>query len=208
MKDSSRAEVIVAKPILMLLVFFLNISGQSTSLLDEVRSALNTIIPFRVDFIQQVYIDDELEIEESGYILVRDLSHLKWVYMKPDDKIFLIEENNYRFYDRENNQLLKGKIEEKRQKWIWQLLFSDTIADSIKCDRFNKRILIEKEDEELDFEVFIGSRMLPGRVIQKDPSGARYIYLFENYQGKTAISKSDFQLDLPDDVEIIDGNFD
>lgn len=193
------------KTLLFLSFLFLNFSAFGTSLLEDVRYALQSIQPFRVQFVQQVFIDDQLEIEESGYILIKDISHLKWVYVKPDVKIFLMMEDSYRFYDQENNQLLIGEIGEKKQKWIWQLLFSEKIVDSITGDRQNNRILIKKEEEELDFEVFIGPTMLPMRVIQNDISGARYIYLFDNYQRNITVSPSDFQLDLPEGVEIIDG---
>ncbi|MCK4835861.1 MAG: outer membrane lipoprotein carrier protein LolA [Candidatus Aminicenantes bacterium] len=196
------------KPLIILLLFFFSVSGHESSLLDEVRSTLNNIKPFKVSFVQQVYIDEELEIEESGTILVKDISHLKWIYLNPDLKIFLMQGNTYQFFDKENNQLIIGKIVEEKQRWIWQLLFSEKITDGVKCDRLSKRIIIKKEDEELDFEVFIGNQMLPEKVVQYDTSGAKYIYYFNNYKKRVKIAQKDFQLELPEDVEIIDGNLD
>ena len=116
--------------------------------------------------------------------------------------------NTYQFFDKENNQLIIGKIVEEKQRWIWQLLFSEKITDGVKCDRLSKRIIIKKEDEELDFEVFIGNQMLPEKVVQYDTSGAKYIYYFNNYKKRVKIAQKDFQLELPEDVEIIDGNLD
>jgi len=193
-----------------LLVFALFFSSEAVemTLLNQVRHSLKQIKPFKVGFVQQVYMEGELEIQESGEILFKDSTCLKWTYMDPDFKVFILIDNLYRFYDRENNQLMKGKIAGKNQRWIWQLLFADEISEYITCYDRGKMISIDSEKEELNFRIYIGSNGLPERVIQHDVSGVKYEYHFKNYQANVKLSDRDFDLTLPDDVEIVDGNLD
>jgi outer membrane lipoprotein-sorting protein len=176
------------------------------SLLEKVRANLNRIKPFKVLFVQQVFLEGELEIEESGEILFKDSSELKWTYLDPDYKVFILKDDHYRFYDRENNQLMKGKITEKKQRWVWQLLFADEISEHITCNEPERMISINWEGEDLKFRIFIGPDGLPVNVVQHDISGARYEYRFERYQPRIKIKTTDFEMDLPEDVDIIDGN--
>jgi len=180
------------------------IFGQNQSLLVRVRSAVYAIKPFKVKFVQQVFIDDELEIEESGEILFKNSKVLKWTYTNPEYKIFLLQENEFRFYDKENNQLTIGKISENNQQWIWQLLFSDKISPFIKCDKIQRKIFIKNKEEDMNFEILVDKNLLLKQVIQYDSSGAKYIYFFKEYKKKVKIGKKDFELELPIDVDIID----
>ncbi|MCP4158169.1 MAG: hypothetical protein GY757_61285 [bacterium] len=102
----------------------------------QVRRALNRIKPFKISFTQQLFSDDEMAVEESGEILFVDQHHLKWTYLEPDFKVFLLQDNTYKFYDEENEQLNTGKIESKNQQWIWQLFFSDDIFPYAKVETF------------------------------------------------------------------------
>lgn len=186
------------------LIFTCSALAQDHSLLHRVRSALNAIKPFKVEFTQQVFIDEEIEIEESGEVLFKNSRVLKWTYRDPDFKIFLLVEDEFQFYDKENNQLARGKISEKNQQWIWQLLFSDEISPYIRYDEKQKRIYIKHQAEDMDFEIQIDKNFLLEKVIQYDSAGAKYIYYFKNYKKKVKVSKKDFELELPGDVDVID----
>lgn len=192
----------------LLFALSLNSNTASKSLLDQVRYNLNRIKPFKVNFVQRVFLEGELEIEESGEILFKDSAELKWTYMVPDYKVFILKKDRYRFFDRENNQLMKGEITATNQKWIWQLLFTKEISEHVTFNDQERVITINWEKEELKFQVYIGSGGLPIKVVQHDVSGARYDYLFENYQASVKLSQSDFEINLPKDVEIIDGDTD
>ena len=198
----------LVRTVLLVFAFFLSSEAVEMTLLNQVRHALNQIKPFKVGFVQQVYMEGELEIQESGEILFKDSTCLKWTYLDPDFKVFILTDTLYRYYDRENNQLMKGNITKKNQRWIWQLLFTDEISEYITCYDREKMISIDSEKEELNFQIYIGSNGLPERVIQHDVSGVKYEYHFNNYQAKVKLSDKDFDLKLPDDVEIIDGNLD
>lgn len=182
--------------------------------IELVRDSLNRIKPFRVNFIQQVYTDEQLDIEESGEIIFKNDRLLKWMYLEPDYKVFILEENNYQFYDEDNEQLIIGKIKDRSQLWIWQLVFSNDTSRyyHVTRDKNHKKIRIrhnpdtnsgDAPDINNDIEIIINDGYLPIQVIQKDPSGARIVYMFEEYKSKIKIPGDAFRLNVPENVEII-----
>ncbi len=56
-------------------------------------------------------------------------------------------------------------------------MLSDEILDWIKCDEKKRKIYIKKASEDLDSEISVGKDWLPEKVIQKDQTGAIYIYI-------------------------------
>lgn len=181
--------------------------------LEIVRTAINQTIPFKVEFVQELYSDGDTgsykDLEESGEILFRNQDQLKWTYMEPEYKVFLLEGNDYKFYDRDSEQLILGKIEDKNRQWIWRLLFSNEIVPYTRLgpgwnsDGGTRTLIVEKPEESLDIEITLDQRMLPGKVVQLDPSGARVVYFFKNYRPKIVIPANAFQLKVPEGVEII-----
>lgn len=200
------------KYMLMILIFFFRLmdavapsDSQHTAppLIEKVRDSIERIKPFKVKFVQQVFDEDQMEIEESGEIIFKDQKTLKWTYLKPDYKVFLLEGDDYKFYDRENEQLTIGKVKEKNRQWIWQLLFAKEMAEYIKTNSEQKRIYIKYETDNLDVEIIINNDFLPVKAIQKDPSGAVLIYLFKDYREKIKIADSTFDLKIPAGVEVV-----
>lgn len=200
------------KILFLFLVFILQITSIAESgkdLLFKVRRELNKAAPFCLDFTQQVFDGTEMITEESGTISFVDINKVKWVYTDPDDpnnkdyKIFLIDHNKYMFYEKEENQLTKGIIKDNRQKWIWQILFADSVTDKIKCNDNKRIIYIKNEDEGIDLTVYLGKNLLPKRVIQLQGVGVRYEYLFGNYKVKFNFNKEIFELKFPKDVDVV-----
>lgn len=182
----------------------------------KLRQALNRIKPFKVSFTQQVFSDEQdgagggesaaPDIEESGEILFNDDRNLKWTYLTPDFKVFLLQGEDYRFYDRENEQVTVGKLKDRGRQWIWQLFFSDDILTYTRVDQPRNIIYIKKEDpqEPMNIEIHLNNEYLPVKVIQADPgTGARMVFQFEDYKEKVEIPKDAFELKVPEDVEII-----
>jgi len=169
----------------------------------NVRQALRRISPFKVSFSQQVYTDHQMDLQESGDIYFINDKKLKWVYRDPDYKVFLLEGDNYRFYDEDSEQLRIGKVEEKQKQWIWQLLFSDEILAHTTSDSDGKSIHIKKTKENIDVTVKIDSHYLPVEIVQVDSSEIRMVYLFSDYTHKINVTDEMFELKVPEDVEII-----
>ncbi len=62
-----------------------------TSMVEQLRAKIIASQPFRADFVQQVLIDGEVNLEESGFIIFADRSRVKWQYLRPDFKTFILE---------------------------------------------------------------------------------------------------------------------
>lgn len=82
-------------------------------------------------------------------------------------------------------------------------MFSDEISDWIKYDERKRKIYIKKASEDLDLEISVGENWLPEKVIQKDQTGAKYIYIFKDYRKRVKVNKEDFLLKFSEDVDII-----
>lgn len=174
-----------------------------SSLIDKVRNSIANIKPFKVNFIQQVLDEDELEIEESGEIIFKDQKTLKWTYLDPDYKVFLLKGDDYKFYDQDNEQLTIGKVKDKNRQWLWQLLFSEEMAEFIKPDDKNMKVYLKSEPDNLDIEIEISNDFLPAKAIQKDPSGVIMVYYFKEYKKKIKLTDEIFELKVPEDVDIV-----
>lgn len=193
----------------ILVILFINLQFpfyiySQNDLIFEVRKNLNKAKPFYLEFKQQVYDETELIAEESGNIIFVNINKLKWVYTDPEHKIFLIEKNNYQFYDKENSELTKGVITENRQKWIFQILFSDSIIDKIRSDKKNKILYIKHKSDDIDLTIYIGENGLPKKVVQFQSAGIKNIYHFKNYKIKYKYSSDIFDLKIPKNTEIIE----
>jgi outer membrane lipoprotein-sorting protein len=173
----------------------------------EIRRSLDRIKPFKVNFVQQVSADANanmpVDLEESGEILFKSDRQLKWTYLEPDYKVFLLEGDNYRFYDEDNEQLIIGKIKDRSQQWIWQLLFSDDIFEYARWDEAGKSIHIKNDRDSIDMEIIINSDSLPVKVVQTDLSGARMVYYFKDYCQGIIIPGDAFRLQVPEGVDIV-----
>lgn len=184
------------------LIFVLNIFPNST-LVNKVRNSINKIKPFKVEFVAQVSSEGEIEIEESGEIIFKDIHKLKWTYLNPDYKVFVLTGTDYKFYDKENEQLTIGNIKDNNEQWIWQLIFSEKYSKYIRCDEYKKKIYINNDSENINVVIFLNNDFLPEKVIQNDPSGVKLIHFFKGYKKKIKITKEEFELKLPENIDIL-----
>jgi outer membrane lipoprotein-sorting protein len=178
--------------------------------LQRVRARILQSQPFRVDFVQQVYVDEELTLKESGVIVFADREHVKWQYLDPEYKVFILEQGRYRFYDRENNQLLQGQLGERNEQLIWELLLSDRPGSAASWDARSRTIRLRLGDESgaegaQELKIIVGADFLPQRVEQAATNEVTTVYVFRNYRSRVALAAGEFDLDLPADVEIIEG---
>jgi outer membrane lipoprotein-sorting protein len=179
----------------------------------DVRDALNRIKPFKVDFVQQVFAEGNKEgenhehmqsdLEESGEIIFKSDQLLKWTYLEPDYKVFLLEGDNYRFYDEDNEQLIIGKVKDRSQQWIWQLLFSPDLSQYARWDEAGRKIHIKNDRDAIDMEITIDAGALPVKVVQTDLSGARMVYYFKRYRQNITVPQDAFRLKIPEGVDIV-----
>jgi len=174
--------------------------------LQRVRDKILHSQPFKTDFIQQVFIDEEKILEESGIIIFADRSRVKWQYLNPEAKIFILKDGNYNFYDRENNQLMRGRIGARSEQLIWELLFSDRPGNASSWDAQQRtiRLRLDGEGGVQELKIKVGTDYLPERVEQTAVNEVTTVYLFSNYRSRITLTPGEFDLALPVDVEIIE----
>lgn len=174
--------------------------------LQRVRDKILHSQPFKTDFIQQVFIDDEKILEESGVIIFADRSRVKWQYLNPEAKIFILKDGYYNFYDRENNQLMRGRIGARSEQLIWELLFSDRPGNASSWDAQQRtiRLRLDGEGGVQELKIKVGTDYLPERVEQTAVNEVTTVYLFSNYRSRITLNPGEFDLALPVDVEIIE----
>jgi outer membrane lipoprotein-sorting protein len=188
------------------LTFFFSAMLPAETFLEQVRAKIISSQPFKTDFVQQVFIDDEMSLEESGFIVFADRAHVKWQYLHPDFKTFILENGHYRFYDKENNQLLKGRINPKNEQLIWDLLFSQKPGQVSRWEERTRTILLNVNEGSglQELKIKIGNDFLPERVEQTSADEVTTIYIFKNYLTGITLEASEFALNLPAAVEIIE----
>jgi len=174
--------------------------------LRQVRARILQSQPCRADFVQKVYVDEELTLEESGFIVFANRDRVKWQYLVPEYKTFILESGRYSFYDRENQQLLRGRLGERSRELVWDLLFSDRPGQACRWDSAARTITISLAGENgvEELKILVGPDLLPRRVEQSAVNDVTTVYEFRAYRVRTFPSAGEFELDLPAGVEIID----
>jgi outer membrane lipoprotein-sorting protein len=175
----------------------------------RVRAAILDSQPFRVDFVQQVFLDGELEMEESGEIVFADRNLVRWEYRRPESKVFLLEGGRYQYYDRESNQLTRGAVGEGQQRLVWELLLSERTGAAVSWEP-GRRLVRLRLDAGADGEtgqelkVFVGADFLPRRVEQSGSDQVTTVYRLERYRRRVALAAGELSLQVPSDAEIVE----
>jgi outer membrane lipoprotein-sorting protein len=195
-----------AAAVLALLSCVAGAPAAPASLLERMRAAIIASQPFRADFVQQVFIDGELNLEESGFIVFADRTRVKWQYLNPERKTFILENGRYQYYDRESNQLLKGAIDPGNEQVIWDLLCSGDPGQDIRWEERTRTIRLgfQAGRERQELAIRVAPDFLPERVRQVSAQDVITVYAFRAYRTRIALDPGEFKLDLPEDVEIIE----
>ena len=189
---------------IILLITSYTFSSESGSFLTKVRNKLNAIKPFSVEFTNRVISDSVVEIEEKGIMIFRNSETIKWEYTDPEHKIWILTGDSYEYYNEEDEQITRGRLDEKARLWIFQLLYKKNLGDNIRIDKENREISFLKKEEGTDFKIMFDSDLLPLKVIQKDPTGVDIVYLFRNYKTNLSLSSDRFKLNIDGNVDIIE----
>jgi outer membrane lipoprotein-sorting protein len=191
------------------LTFFFSAMLPAETFLEQVRAKIISSQPFKTDFVQQVFIDDEMSLEESGFIVFADRAHVKWQYLHPDFKTFILENGRYQFYDKENNQLINGRIDPRNEQLIWDLLCSEKPGQVSRWEERTRTILLSVDEGSgpQELKIKVGNDFLPERVEQISADEVTTIYIFKNYLTSITIGSKDFELNLPPTVEIIEESY-
>lgn len=172
--------------------------------LTKIRNNLNRIKPFKVNFINRVISDSTVDIEENGVMTFRDSEKIKWEYIEPDHKVWILSGDSYEYYDKEDEQITRGRLAKKTQLWIFQLLYEKDLSENLNIDVKSRQIEFLNKDEGADFKIFFTKDLLPYKVIQKDPTGVDIVYLFSDYKPNLRLPADEFKLKTTGEVDIIE----
>lgn len=193
------------KVFLILVVFQLHFFIFSkTNLTEKVREKISSIKPFIVSFVSRVIDEGEVVVEEKGFIKYLDDTHIRWEYTEPDYKIWLLKDDKYEFFEKEENQLTKGNFKNKKRIWLWRLIHSDDIGGSVRMDIRKKTVCFYDEENGVDFKIELDSSFLPKKITQKDPTGVMIVYDFHDYRFNTGIKIGDLIIKYPKGTEIVE----
>ncbi len=171
--------------------------------LNRARDVLMRMQPFRAMFVQQVYYDDDLAVEEEGDLLYCGPQRVKWTYRRPELKIFILENARYRFFEPEARQLTIGGMEERQGGWIWQLLFSKDADVVESCPQSGSEMVLKDPHDGTRFHIRLDRQNRIVRVEHIDSGGARHVYLLSRYQERVEVDEDEFSLEIPPDTEIV-----
>ena len=188
----------------ILFISSLTYSTESDSFLLKIRNNLNGIKPFKVNFINRVISNSTVDIEEKGVMTFRDSEKIKWEYLEPDHKIWILSGNSYEYYDKQDEQITRGKLEKKTRLWIFQILYEKDLSEHININVKSREIDFVNREEGVDFKVFFTPDLLPFKVIQKDPTGVDIVYIFSDYKSNLRLPSDEFELKTEGDVDIIE----
>lgn len=173
------------------------------SLWKGARDTINSMKPFRVSFIQQVYYGEDMSVEESGDLLFVENRRIRWTYRNPELKVFLLIGNQYQFFEPEARQLTTGRVDADQKGWIWDMLVSSEKSAIRKCDVNNRSLEIEEAGEGIIYIVFLDENHRVLRVEYTDSGGGRHLFHFSDYKPGVKVQENDFQLIIPPGTEVI-----
>jgi outer membrane lipoprotein-sorting protein len=175
----------------------------AADLLGKVRTEINRSLPFAADFRQKLVYEGQVELEESGRLVVKNPDLIKWHYVEPEVKTFLLKGSRYYFYDRDFGQLTVGRIENRKGEWIWQLLFSEDIREICIEDTQRRILTIRDTARGVDITVQLSEQMIPVRVVQQEEGGYQRVLEFSAFTARVSLLPGEFELNIPPETDII-----
>jgi len=195
---------LLRKLIVFLLLFNLSfLFYTKDDLTKKVKVKISSIKPFKVFFNLKVIDEGDIVSEENGYIIYSDEEHLKWVYLKPSLKIWVLKNNRYEFYEKDEAQLTRGFLKDKKRIWLWRI-FHTNYDNSVKSDKKKRIIFFNESESGINFKIELKKNFLPNKVIQTDPTGVLIEYKFGKYLFKIDLKKDEFEIKYEKGTDIVE----
>lgn len=164
-------------------------------------------------FVQLQYDDaGQLLKRSEGDFLIARPSRFRWDYRKPYRQTLVSDGQTFRFYDVDLAQVTVRPLKLALQGTPIQLLIrggnlasSFNVKDAGQRDGLNWVVLTPKSKDADFSKVKMGlSGNLPREMLLSDRLGQSVHIIFTQLQTPASVPDSRFQLDLPDNVEIVD----
>ncbi|MCK4931620.1 MAG: outer membrane lipoprotein carrier protein LolA [Candidatus Aminicenantes bacterium] len=187
----------------------------------RVENALRSYQSFQANF-EQFYYSATIStpLHEKGKLYFKKPNLMKWEYQDPEEKVFLIKDDLFWDYNKEEKQLIKYDLSQGEQNTEVISLLSGKVAlldnYSVEFNPFPTenantiQIKLTPKDEEfadtfLLLEVDEKTWFIQ-TLISFDWTGNRTEFRFSKIKTNVTLQNKTFELRVPPDVEIIENN--
>jgi outer membrane lipoprotein carrier protein len=206
------------KRVLLLLCCALAINAQSVDdIAKRTESRLRSMKSLQAEFIQTYYSSSvSAPLVEKGRVFIQKPGWMRWDYLNPEKKTFLLKESLYQEYYPEDKQVVQSNLSEEEGDIDFLGLLRGTkgiqdnfVVEPTTFPTENQNVhqlkLIPKRGDpetyimlEVDAETW-----LVLTAISFDWAGNRQVFEFSQIDVDTELPKDTFELKLPPDVDII-----
>jgi len=184
----------------------------------KLEARLQGLKSLQGDF-EQLYFSAAISkpMQESGRFIFAAPALMKWEYQKPEEKYFLLKDGGFQFYIPEDNQLIRGALDEQGYEGDILSLLSGrrSILDNYRIEptdfptsnRDVSQLKLTPNKEELEAYLLLEVSKKSGliqRVIFFDWAGNKQEFRFHRLKANSRIPLKKFELEVPPDVEIIE----
>jgi len=168
---------------------------------------------------EQLYYSAAVSIpmRESGRFYYTAPELMKWEYSQPEEKYFLLKDGGFQFYIPEDNQLIRGPLDEQGYEGDILSLLSGrrSLLDNYRVEptdfptsnREISQLKLTPEKEELEAYILLEISKRNGliqRAIFFDWAGNKQEFRFQRLKADGGIPPKTFEIEIPPDVEIIE----
>jgi len=190
------------------------------TIISNLERKLQSIDTLEADFVH-IYLPayQSKGIEEKGHLYLQRPDRMRWDYLDPERKSFLLKGNVLLSYFYEDKQLLRQPLEEEviresvlgllaGKTRLLDLYTAEIITREKKAQRVTLKLVpLEKQEiSSLNLEVDT-SRWLIVRMAFFEATGVRQEFLFSRYRINPHLPARTFDIPVPPDWEIIDSRF-
>jgi len=183
----------------------------------KTENTLRSYSTFQADFKQYYYSTTiTTPLEEEGKVYFQKPDLMKWQYQNPEKKIFLLKGNKILFYDQEENELIEdmGEDEQYETEILDLLSGKKGLLEQYKVEK-NPFPTDDKKAYQLKLSPKTGEdgtfilleinekTWLIQKAVFFDWAGNKTEFHFNKTKININFPKDTFELDLPEDVEII-----
>jgi len=183
----------------------------------KTEAKLRSFRSLQADF-KQVYYSSTVStpLEEEGRLYLQKPGWMKWEYLKPEKKIFLIKNNLYQEYYAEEKQLVEKTFsDEENEAEVLSLLAGERgILENYSVDlspfptensnvfQIKLTPLTEETDTFILLEIDVKTWLIK-KIVSFDWTSNKQEFHFSRIEINKNFPKDTFELDIPADVEII-----